>query len=882
MKELKTFTTGKGTYDSFPDKTARAELPKKLSRPATAQVGDYLRIKAIGADGTMEVEAVPAPTKVSAFENDAGYATEALVQELLAEFPTFKIEVVQELPAVGAEKTIYLVPFADDSGSYLEYLYVNGAWEVVGNGKDSGDNGNDVFSPVVSVEQTDNGAVISITDKDGTTTATVKNGKDGKDGIDATPVTPLFANSVAECTDITKPYVLPDGYIYAYMKYTEEVVIPGETITTPGDVTYIAKMRYSLSSAAFKEDDTYDMLIIPVVSEGTDDLVQINLAGMVYDSHWSSYVGVENNSFTGDVAVVGTTGDTMISIKSIPAGKRFVTLCVRANDAASLGVTVNGEAFNTTVGTTETIGAKHSQTTVTEGSTEIVEKKGFISTGHAFVPADYEPRIIDLEAKAEDIDENTRRIDALESATDNLADYITSIQCPVQLPANGEDGSDFNLHTFADFGAGLNAYFDDLIARYPNYLVREYLGKDASGTIDMYRYILGKHYYSAWCNQKYPRMYAWQNGSTIIYSVSVSPRIGDSLYSTAYIGTVYGEVTAASASNRSRTVNSLEFERNESGDVEPTVYYTPAYNPYSQVQYADGSRFSNIATLEGNTMTDNGGNTYFRYAFGDLRKDGTKPIHMTIIANEHGGSGEPAIPTVVTARLIRDLCNGKLSSDNPIYRFLRDKVQLAIIPAVNPHGLNKYAIDLSNGYYNANSVNINRNYDTAGWDYCYNNQDVDGNSALGAFPGSENETQYVMNTMVDSKAVIAMSVHTITASAGTVQRTRCYYQGQNPNGGYAQHKINAIAEDMDASYNLDFLPYNPLECPPDTTSKSPSYITQIGAYGGIVEFQCHDPLATDAEATEKTSLFTDVVMEQNYSLLLKFITMWLSDYLEAQ
>lgn len=61
MKELKSFTTGKGTYDSFPDKTARSELPKKLTRPATAQAGDYLRIKAIGADGSMEVEAGPAP-----------------------------------------------------------------------------------------------------------------------------------------------------------------------------------------------------------------------------------------------------------------------------------------------------------------------------------------------------------------------------------------------------------------------------------------------------------------------------------------------------------------------------------------------------------------------------------------------------------------------------------------------------------------------------------------------------------------------------------------------------------------------------------------------------------------------------------------------------
>lgn len=42
----------------------------------------------------------------------------------------------------------------------------------------------DGYSPTATVEQTDNGATITITDKDGTTTATVVNGKDGKDGQD--------------------------------------------------------------------------------------------------------------------------------------------------------------------------------------------------------------------------------------------------------------------------------------------------------------------------------------------------------------------------------------------------------------------------------------------------------------------------------------------------------------------------------------------------------------------------------------------------------------------------------------------------------------------------------------------------------------------------
>ena len=51
-----------------------------------------------------------------------------------------------------------------------------------GGGGGSGEPGADGFSPVAQVQQTSDGAVITVTDKYGTTTATVKNGKDGKDG----------------------------------------------------------------------------------------------------------------------------------------------------------------------------------------------------------------------------------------------------------------------------------------------------------------------------------------------------------------------------------------------------------------------------------------------------------------------------------------------------------------------------------------------------------------------------------------------------------------------------------------------------------------------------------------------------------------------------
>ena len=77
--------------------------------------------------------------------------------------------------------------------------------------------GPDGFSPIATVEQTDSGAVISITDKNGTTTATVTNGKDGKDGNDAVSPTVAVSKSGKVTTvsitdkDGTKTATINDG-----------------------------------------------------------------------------------------------------------------------------------------------------------------------------------------------------------------------------------------------------------------------------------------------------------------------------------------------------------------------------------------------------------------------------------------------------------------------------------------------------------------------------------------------------------------------------------------------------------------------------------------------------------------------------------------------
>lgn len=58
----------------------------------------------------------------------------------------------------------------------------------------------DGFSPIANVSQTANGAVITITDKEGTTTATITNGTDGKDGSNGVSCTHSWSDTTLTVT----------------------------------------------------------------------------------------------------------------------------------------------------------------------------------------------------------------------------------------------------------------------------------------------------------------------------------------------------------------------------------------------------------------------------------------------------------------------------------------------------------------------------------------------------------------------------------------------------------------------------------------------------------------------------------------------------------
>lgn len=72
--------------------------------------------------------------------------------------------------------------------------------------------------------------------------------------------------------------------------------------------------------------------------------------------------------------------------------------------------------------------------------------------------------------------------------TSNCKDFGT------QPAADGSDGSFCNVKT-GTYNDLLATIYEPLRAEYPNYISREYIGKDASGTIDMFAYVFEPRYY---------------------------------------------------------------------------------------------------------------------------------------------------------------------------------------------------------------------------------------------------------------------------------------------------------------------------------------------------------------------------------------------------
>jgi len=171
-------------------------------------------------------------------------------------------------------------------------------------------------------------------------------------------VKPEFANSVADCADTSKLYVLPDGYIYAYL--SSSLFIQIETI----------QGGYYNANGAWVEDSqaTGQRTNLIPVSEG--DQFEVTSAAK-YQASVIWFDSFENK--LSHETYGGSGKDPVTATVEAPSGAAYARFYSYGWGATYLSVKPLQETY------------------------------AWASTGHAFVPADYEDRIVTLEEKVDDL-----------------------------------------------------------------------------------------------------------------------------------------------------------------------------------------------------------------------------------------------------------------------------------------------------------------------------------------------------------------------------------------------------------------------------------------------------------------------------------------------
>lgn len=251
---------------------------------------------------------------------------------------------------------------------------------------------------------------------------------------------PMYANSIEECTDTTKLYVLPDGFIYAYMlkktaggvEYTN--LVPTST-DTDGSVYngtgYKENVRLSSSGGVsdLAQNGSVTTGFIPFKNT---DVIRIKGAEWLdlYDTvggHYYFNLYDSNKSFitygnfaSGDETIHGTqmavtydetTGVTTFQVIN-PTGDTGV-FRTAAQKASWFRINAYGKGSDLIITVNQEI--KEAAPTITYQ---------WANTGRAFVPADYEDRIVNLENESE---QTTERVNQLEGQIQGILDGTTEI-----------------------------------------------------------------------------------------------------------------------------------------------------------------------------------------------------------------------------------------------------------------------------------------------------------------------------------------------------------------------------------------------------------------------------------------------------------------------
>ncbi|MBQ9083102.1 MAG: hypothetical protein IJY28_06355, partial [Clostridia bacterium] len=198
---------------------------------------------------------------------------------------------------------------------------------------------------------------------------------------------PEFAQTIEDCTDTSKLYVLPDGYIYAYTSGgTQEVFTD-----VLKDVGYTENTRVN-SSGALVAWTTNASDVTGYIPCKVGDVFRLKNMSMPYpftsNSYWSyvaAYDAEKNFIKKYRINENGDDADAVLEDNNIVQ----FTLKPTTVDAGVAYVVINAQEIT-------------DASEVYVNST-FISTDAWTSTGHAFIPADYEDRIIALENEVGDM-----------------------------------------------------------------------------------------------------------------------------------------------------------------------------------------------------------------------------------------------------------------------------------------------------------------------------------------------------------------------------------------------------------------------------------------------------------------------------------------------
>lgn len=297
---------------------------------------------------------------------------------------------------------------------------------------------------------------------------------------------PEYANSIEECTDTSKMYVLPDGFIYAY---TKTVVEGGPNFTNllptaigtdgqPFEGGKGYKENYRLNSSKVEVEFTGCCCTgyIPHPTGGIFTGGTLRFKNMPKSSK-DEYVQYFREDFSAGNAI---TYESTMYANADSDGVYSVTL-VTNEYAKYIRISAGMMSADTIITYNEEI-----------TYTEPYEGYAWANTGLAFVPANYEGRIIALEKESAEhaADIETLKKGAVDTGGMDALTWIRQWDSPIydRTPVWEITDEKAAITSAEKTVASVYAKYDALMAEHPDFITRMDLGLCSDGVTHVYRY----------------------------------------------------------------------------------------------------------------------------------------------------------------------------------------------------------------------------------------------------------------------------------------------------------------------------------------------------------------------------------------------------------